>query len=674
VSFLFPLYLLGAAALAIPVILHLRRRPPKEVISFSSHLFLQPSPERLTRRTRLERWILLALRCLALLLLAAAFSRPLFRAAAEGEGAEVETRALVLVDRSASMRREDLWAQALAAAREAVARYGPADQVALAFFDEGWELLADFPAWAALGSRDRLAAFDEAVSGESGEPTWLGSDLGEAMVRGGDRLLAADVDQPAKRRELVVVSDFIGGARLEALQSVAWPPEVRVLPVAVAVASPGNLSINLAATPLRAKVEEDEVYRVRVRNAADSDGAAARLLWKGFPETALETVVAPGTGRVLTSAPRPAGAVEGVLVVEGDAHPFDNEVYLAPTQARPLRVLCLMEGGADEGAGSPLFYLRRALQPTPQLDPIVSAAETLDAAELAEQEVVVVAGTWSEASAARLRDFAEEGRLVLAVPSAAAGADALAALAGEAGWEIDEMRGREYSLLAGLDFEHPVLQPFARAQIRDFTRIRFWKHRTLSLPDPLPEGTRVVASFDEGSPAWVERRLGAGTVFLFLSGWEPAEGQLALSSKFVPVLFSILEHAGHSIRSAPTRYVGETEHPAPGFYEVAGADGAVLVEAVNLVPSEGETTPFDPAVVFSEWEIPLIDERAEADREALDPSQTALLEASEREAAQKLWKWFLLAALIFFLFETALSGWRRGMRSAPTAGGAPSPA
>ncbi|MEM1296707.1 MAG: BatA domain-containing protein, partial [Verrucomicrobiota bacterium] len=41
-GFLFPLYLLGALALAIPVLLHLRRRPPKDRVVFSSLMFLDP--------------------------------------------------------------------------------------------------------------------------------------------------------------------------------------------------------------------------------------------------------------------------------------------------------------------------------------------------------------------------------------------------------------------------------------------------------------------------------------------------------------------------------------------------------------------------------------------------------------------------------------------------------
>ena len=76
-TWLFPLYLFGAAAVVLPVLLHLRKRPPKERVVFSSLMFLEKSPQVLRRRSKLEQWLLLALRCLALMLLALMFARPL---------------------------------------------------------------------------------------------------------------------------------------------------------------------------------------------------------------------------------------------------------------------------------------------------------------------------------------------------------------------------------------------------------------------------------------------------------------------------------------------------------------------------------------------------------------------------------------------------------------------
>lgn len=52
-SFLAPLFLFGAAALALPLIFHLIRRTSKERVPFSSLMFLQPTPPRVTRKITL---------------------------------------------------------------------------------------------------------------------------------------------------------------------------------------------------------------------------------------------------------------------------------------------------------------------------------------------------------------------------------------------------------------------------------------------------------------------------------------------------------------------------------------------------------------------------------------------------------------------------------------------
>ncbi|MEM6277962.1 MAG: BatA domain-containing protein [Verrucomicrobiota bacterium] len=667
-SFLFPLYLLGALAIAVPILLHLRKRPPKEHVPFSSHLFLEKTPERLTRRTRLENWLLLALRCLAILLLALAFCRPYLSALSLPGEEKAFSRALILIDRSASMQREDLFEQAQEAAREQIERFENTDDLAVAYFDESLTVAANFELWGSLGTAARRTAFDQ-LDAEAG---WLGSDLGSAMIESAELLLSEEAEKPVSQRELIVISDFQDGSSYDLLQSGAWPEEVLVRVLPLRPEAVGNLSLNLAATPARANVEEEEVYRVRIRNAADSDSAAATIRWKGFPATSLTTSVAPGTSRILTSAPRPETATRGILEVEGDSHPFDNEVYVSPVEARPLRVLLLSEGGVQEEAGSPLFYLQRALQPTPTLEPILTSAGTLSASNLAQNEIIIVTGKWSSKTAELLKTFAEKGGLVLAIPERNSPADAVAQLTGRSSWTLTEAEGKEYALLADLDFDHPVLQPFARARIRDFTKVRFWKHRVLSGVEAGPE-TRVIATFDGESPALLEQSLGEGAVFLFLSGWEPSESQLSLSSKFVPLLFSIFEHTGFSIRSAATRYVGETEQDKPGFFEAESDDGSTLT-AVNLLPRESVTEPFDPVALFTEWGIPLIDPEKEKELESLSETQLARLESVEKENNQKLWKWIVLLVLVLLLAESWLAGKPRiGRRPAKAGGTSPAP-
>lgn len=665
-SFLFPLYLLGAAALAVPILLHLRRRPPKEHIEFGSLMFLEKTPERVTRRTRLEQILLLALRCLALLLLAFAFGRPFLESIRLPTEASSLTRAVILLDRSASMRREGLEKMAAAAAVKAAGSYGAGAEVASALFDEGFDLVADLPALAGLGPGARAAAVEDLLSEEERRPSWLGTDLGAAMSQAANLLLSADATRPADQREIVLIGDFQTGARRELLHENPWPEEVKVRCVPLTPSNAGNVSLTLAATPPRSNIDESEVYRVRIMNSADSGAASLTLGWKGHPETNTEVLVAPGTSRIVSSPPRPAGAERGTLVVSGDSHPFDNEVHVAPVQPRPLRVRFLGKESDAESAGSPLFYLRRALQPTPALQPIVSGSESVEGLDPNATEIVVAPGPWNEATGSVLRDFADEGGLVLALPSPDTTTEAFAALTGRDDWKLSEATVDDFSLLADLDFDHPVLEPFARAQIRDFTKIRFWKHRKLDLGEaPLEENTRVLATFDGETPALLEHRVGKGAVFAFFAGWRPQESQLALSSKFVPLLFSIFDHAGYSIRSAPTVYVGETSHPAPGFYEEPQEGAAPRLVSVNLDPSEGRTDAFDPLVEFAALGIPLLDDATDPTTE-LNAAQKLRGESEEKEAQQKLWKWLIFAALLVLILETWLAGRRSRFVTIPS--------
>ncbi len=82
-SFLTPLYIAGLLAVSLPIFFHLIRRTPRGRLPFSSLMFLEPSPPRVTRRSRLDNWALLLLRALAVCLLAAAFARPFFRETAD---------------------------------------------------------------------------------------------------------------------------------------------------------------------------------------------------------------------------------------------------------------------------------------------------------------------------------------------------------------------------------------------------------------------------------------------------------------------------------------------------------------------------------------------------------------------------------------------------------------
>ena len=115
-SFLTPLFLLGLAALAVPVLIHLTQRERKSVVEFPSLMFLRKIPYESVQRRRIRDWLLLALRLAAIALIVAAFARPFLRgsdlAAAPGGARDI----VVLLDRSYSMGYGDSWSRAQRAA------------------------------------------------------------------------------------------------------------------------------------------------------------------------------------------------------------------------------------------------------------------------------------------------------------------------------------------------------------------------------------------------------------------------------------------------------------------------------------------------------------------------------------------------------------------------------
>lgn len=100
--FLAPWFLLAAAAVAVPVALHLLWRRKPQPVPFSSLRFLQQAVVRTRRSRQVNQILLLLLRMLILLLLALAFARP--KLALKQGLAGGHRNVLILLDASASMQ------------------------------------------------------------------------------------------------------------------------------------------------------------------------------------------------------------------------------------------------------------------------------------------------------------------------------------------------------------------------------------------------------------------------------------------------------------------------------------------------------------------------------------------------------------------------------------------
>jgi aerotolerance regulator-like protein/VWA domain-containing protein len=701
-----PLYLAGLAALSLPLIFHLVRRTPRGRQEFSSLMFLLPSPPRLTRRSRLDQIVLLLLRLAALSLLAFAFARPFLRETATLALDQLPVRRVaILLDTSASTRRGDLWRQAIAAVEKELGDLGPNDEVALYTFSDRLTTEVGFD----VGDVDSKSSRVEIIRDAARQlvPTWQATDLGSALVAVASEVDAAsDVKQSAAERQVVVISDFQRGTKLDALQAFQWPEKVRVICRRLAP----RQSTNAHAQLLTGEDDTaDAQPRVRVANGADSKDDQFFVAWSsqqpaaGAKPPLRETAVyvPPGQSRVI-KLPRPEDNLQADrILLRGDDHEFDNTFFVVPPKKQSVHLLYVGDDAADDEQG-PQYYLHLAGEGDALRQLIIQPAANESTQPLTTEplpQVVVVTRKIAADFIEGLKQYVERGGTLVLAPADDEAAAAVPALLEGVELSSKKPPASDHLLLGEIDFTHPLFMPFANPRYSDFTKIHFWKHRAFVIPEGAPATT--VARFDNGEPAIFERSIGRGHIIVFASGWNPNDSELALSTKFVPLIATLLDRACGSTETLASSIVGQTiELPAPssessltvrkpdgkestvatnhspltthhsltfkdtdqpGIYEAIAASQAQPQRfAVNLAASESNTAPL---------ELEQLEQLGVKTGVKLTRAEELKRKRQERdtelESRQKIWRWLLVGALGVLVFETLWAG--RATRQISTA-------
>ncbi|TWU38803.1 hypothetical protein Q31b_38810 [Novipirellula aureliae] len=703
-SLLAPFYFAGALAIGLPILFHLIRRRPRGEIHFSSLMFLRPTPPRLTRRSRLDNWPLLLIRALALMLLAAAFARPFLRSTSQTDSDLPRRRMVIAVDTSASMQRAGLWEQAKAKVDEILSDLRPGDEIALVAFDNEPTTLLRFDQASGISPTQVRSSVNTLLADTT--PSWAGTDLGRAIGYAADLAVtyepessvslsenpqdasAADASRHRGPTQLILVTDMQAGSKVESLQVYSWPDRLSLDIRQVS----SNRRNNAAAQVLRVRDNEsDEKNRVRVRvyNSGDADQSSYRISWidadgKPIEATGLPIQVPPGQSRVV-QMPAPYPGVTA-LTLEGDDHDFDNTWYVVSPQPESLTLLNLGAESADSQVPDPrsslLYYLQRVPLSTNQRTVTTQTMSPDQLTEVPDPKnvpLVVVTDPCSTNTAGLLRKYVVAGGQLLYVLAdqrrMEGSVDSLRTLTDVSELKISEAVVDDYVMLSRIDFRHPLFARMSDPQFNDFTKIRFWSHRTLS---DYPESWHVLARFDDGDPALVEQIIGAGKMWVLAAGWQPEASQLALSSKFIPLIFSLFDPSTGThvdgnqfsvgdrvpLAPSPTAHItlpsGEEisyQSPDdfqsldwPGVYSITGAESSRSI-VVNLDSDESRTEAMG-ADELERYGIRL----GSTLSTAAELSNRNRLRDSELESKQRLWQWLLVAALVMLGLETLLGG------------------
>jgi hypothetical protein len=457
VSFLHPaLFAAGAAAVAIPIIIHLLMRRRRRPIEWAAMRFLLEAYRKHKRRLRLEQWLLLATRCLIIALLGAALARPFFGDANAG-GSGPETVYLLIdnsLTASAESERDSALDRHKRLATDIVGTLDPSrgDRVGVVSLGGPAEPVV-MPPSAELGALAQTIRSVESVDSAA--------DLIGAISRVRDNL-DSDNEQLGDVR-IVVLSDFLEGSAdvtraLEGLGDAG--AELDVFASRPADASPDNVSV-LTVEPLRPVVvagrtlpgDDDGVsgstqVRVGLRRTGagvnDTGITTIRLGYEraGGADTLGEQTVRWSPGQTEASASVTADlrgidrtSTRGVLTasIDRDTVAGDNTARAEIALRDTLRVSIVAPSRFGARPSIDRFenadWARLALSPLDQSRSLTGGADielsdvspdSVDAPHLGGTDAVVVATPHliDRAAWRRLRTFADNGGLVVVIPPA----------------------------------------------------------------------------------------------------------------------------------------------------------------------------------------------------------------------------------------------------------------
>jgi hypothetical protein len=640
-NWLFPGFLAGAALIGLPVVLHLLRRKPRQVVRFPSLRFLGESALRDTNRNRLLRWLTLLLRCLAIALLCAAFARPFW-----GASPASNRHALVIaLDNSMSQQAAGRWDDTQRWAFGQLDELKSGDQAALL-------VMQPDPMWVVPITDDLTRVRTALAAAKPGyEKTRYAQPLrmaGDALAKAiaGTKILAWAADEQrtgwrgtdlAQKLPAGVSFRFIGAAPAPQRQA--------------------------AIVSLQKSAPDAGGLEVTVRQFHPTPDKRILTVYVGEKAIAKQTVsLKPGDNKLNIACGWPADAAGLRVSLDADDLPADDTAWIAATASTTNVVLLDAPVEAD--------YLAHALRSTHKLTGAGFDPATLPdhAWPLNSSVMLHNAASFRDAALPRLDQFyAAGGAVFIFVDGSAAQQDWLkqqgirvtARLAENEPWHLRDW-----------DAEHPALAAFTGQSLLPLLEVEFYRGFNLTGDTLAP-----IANWPDGRIALAQIETGGRR--LLIAGFPPDREATDWMTRpsFVPFVHCAARWLGSFKDARDDWRVGDTiplpdnegvwrglDAPvpqkelavtgsvrpvAPGLYEFSGR-GMKKVFAVNTPVEESDLAPWP------------------------NPDQLAALESSAAPAAsrqsftfhsewvlvenqQRCWWWLLALGGLVLLAEVVLA-------------------
>jgi hypothetical protein len=523
----------------------------------------------------------------------------------------------------------------------------------------------------ATAEQDRLGA---AVA--SAKPRFSSTRYAPALKVAGSILS----ESALPRREVVLISDFQrGGWRGE--EGARLPKGVTLTPVAIqGGADRPNVTVtglSIARSTFSNQERATVTAGVLNRSERPVSGASIVLEVGGIPIGTKPLAIDPsGAASVSFDAfTINAKNMRGTVRVSDDALAADNTFNFVISPSEPVHLTVV-----DRGSATSTLYLTRALSigDAPRFDVISREPDAVSDDDLKKSAVVVLndveVGT---GLARRLTKYVDQGGgLFVATGSRATWPQDVDALPATIGPPVDRTRG-DVGRVGALEYGHPIFEVFRAPRSGDFSAVPIYSYRNLTAA----KGAQVLARFDGGSPAVLERKIGAGRIVMWGSSLDRSWSELPQRPVYLPFVHRTVRHLANYREPQPWVTVGQVLDPSAtavlrgqrmiltpsgkrvpiedegsdvvelsdqGFYELRGENQNVTVVAVNVDPAESDLTPMDPKeIVAAAAGLSGSGDTSTASGVPMTPEQT--------EKNQRLWWYLLCGGIMLLAVDTYLS-------------------
>jgi len=620
-EFASPSMLFGLGAASIPIIIHLLHKRRYQETSWAAMRFLMEAARKQSRRLRWEQLIVLLVRCLAVMLLAMAFSRPFFENAFSSVTGRPPRHLIVVIDESYSMGHlggsETRFEQGKEAVRQLIKGSVSGDGYSLISLSNGGQsdlIAPTFRQDSFLAELDRILV------------TELPIDLNGAFARLESLLIESPQPQ---EKEILIVSDFqqkdwspTGSKRqnLETRLARIADENVRFTLVNVGEGMLENLAISdLKVEPQPVLIGQESTITATIQSFGGQplENLAVELLVDDR-SIASQTINEPNqesTQVIFRHNWQSAGPKSIVVKLVNDRLEADNQRFQVVTVRDAIPVLIVEGHPAGSLREQSSHYLRTALETVmhpasnePLFNITVTDLSGLIDLSVQNYEVIVLCNLsgLSRTQATMLRRHLSSGGGLLLIHGDQTDAQSWNAqldFLSDQTWpttlqEPDPSNESVWGFLT-TELNHPVVKPFAGNPGTGLDAAIVWQRA----PWTIEEKDRVatILSFDDGKPAMVEVILPVGRCVQMALACDASSGSWApLNGSFPPIAIELIRYLSVDQNADSRSLVGQ---PLKGLLPPDQ-----FIPEITVTDPAGKTTKIEPTLLSSQnplrgWEF-----------------------------------------------------------------------